>query len=185
MIQALIEAALRALIVALAVWVGLRVFRVSNVLAQKTAWGLVLVCAVVMPLMMRWQVLPASIAFTIPRHLGLRAVPIQDASPLRVENLAITQKSLMPDQTDLSARDHRSASAVSKPRIKPLHQARPLSMRSDGAGPLASSHVVALSAKPRPAAGSFSSKIGDWAALVLRNAETPALLLYLGFAGRS
>jgi len=61
MIQAMVEAALRALLMALAVWGGLRVFRVTNVVAQKAAWGLVLVCAVAVPLVMRWQVLPASI----------------------------------------------------------------------------------------------------------------------------
>ena len=42
MIAALVEAALRSLLVALAVWAGLQVFRVRNVLAQKAAWGLVL-----------------------------------------------------------------------------------------------------------------------------------------------
>jgi uncharacterized membrane protein len=62
MIQTLVESALRALMMALAVWAGLRVFRVSNVVAQKAAWGLVLVCAVAVPLVMRWQVLPPSMA---------------------------------------------------------------------------------------------------------------------------
>ena len=42
MIAELVEAALRSLLVAMAVWAGLQVFRVRNVLAQKAAWGLVL-----------------------------------------------------------------------------------------------------------------------------------------------
>jgi hypothetical protein len=66
MISMLIEAALRALIVALTVWSGLRLFRVGNVLAQKIAWGLVLACAVAMPQLMRWQVLPSSITVKVP-----------------------------------------------------------------------------------------------------------------------
>ena len=49
MIPLLVEAALRSVLVATAVWAGLRVFRVSNVLAQKAAWGLVLAAAVAMP----------------------------------------------------------------------------------------------------------------------------------------
>jgi hypothetical protein len=59
MIPVLIEAGLRAMLVALTVWAGLRCLRVSNVLAQKAAWGLVLAAAVSMPLAMRWQCLPA------------------------------------------------------------------------------------------------------------------------------
>jgi beta-lactamase regulating signal transducer with metallopeptidase domain len=66
MISMLIEAALRALVVALTVWTGLRLCRVGNVLAQKIAWGLVLACAVAMPQLMRWQVLPSSLTVHIP-----------------------------------------------------------------------------------------------------------------------
>jgi hypothetical protein len=66
MIPVLIEAGLRAMLVALTVWAGLRCLRVSNVLAQKAAWGLVLAAAVSMPLAMRWQCLPASMSFRVP-----------------------------------------------------------------------------------------------------------------------
>jgi beta-lactamase regulating signal transducer with metallopeptidase domain len=60
------EAALRALAVALLVWAGLRLFRVRNVPAQKAAWGLVLVCAMAMPMVMRWEPLPASFTMRVP-----------------------------------------------------------------------------------------------------------------------
>lgn len=66
MISVLIEAALRALVVALTVGTGLRLFRVSNVLAQKIAWGLVLASAVAMPQLMRWHVLPSSLTVKVP-----------------------------------------------------------------------------------------------------------------------
>jgi BlaR1 peptidase M56 len=82
MIPVLIESALRALLVALTVGAGLRLFRVSNVPAQKAAWGLVLACAVAMPLIMRWQVLPASMAFKVPvplRRLAAGPLPIRDS----------------------------------------------------------------------------------------------------------
>ncbi len=62
----LIEAALRALLVALVVWAGLRLLRVGNVLAQKTVWALVLAAAVVMPLLMRWHGLPAFVLLRVP-----------------------------------------------------------------------------------------------------------------------
>lgn len=48
----ILEAALRSLLLALAVAIGLRIFTVRNVLAQKAAWGLVLASALLMPLML-------------------------------------------------------------------------------------------------------------------------------------
>jgi beta-lactamase regulating signal transducer with metallopeptidase domain len=72
MILVLIEAALRSLLVGLVVAVGLRVFRVHNVVAQKTAWGLVLTAALAMPWLLRtvgrWQLLPASASLALPAH---------------------------------------------------------------------------------------------------------------------
>jgi hypothetical protein len=65
----LIEAALRALLVALVVWAGLRLLRVGNVLAQKTVWALVLAAAVAMPLLMRWQGLPGFAILRVPLPL--------------------------------------------------------------------------------------------------------------------
>jgi beta-lactamase regulating signal transducer with metallopeptidase domain len=66
----LLEAALRSVLLALAVWAGLRVFGVKNVLAQKAAWGLVLVSALTMPLLLpfsaHWSVLPANVRVVIP-----------------------------------------------------------------------------------------------------------------------
>ena len=72
MIAALVEAALRSLLLALAVGSGLLVFRVRNVLAQKTAWGMVLATAVFMPLFLpvaaRWQFDPANARFVLPAN---------------------------------------------------------------------------------------------------------------------
>ena len=72
MIPIFIEAALRSLLVGLAVAVGLRMFRVRNVLAQKAAWGLVLVSALAMPLLLpvsaEWNLLPATVNVVLPAH---------------------------------------------------------------------------------------------------------------------
>lgn len=46
---------MRALFLALLVWAGLGLLRVRNVVAQKTAWTLVLVAAFVMPFLPHWQ----------------------------------------------------------------------------------------------------------------------------------
>jgi beta-lactamase regulating signal transducer with metallopeptidase domain len=72
MIPIFVEAALRSLLVGLAVAVGLRMFRVRNVLAQKAAWGLVLVSALAMPLLLpvtaEWNLLPARVNVVLPAH---------------------------------------------------------------------------------------------------------------------
>ena len=66
----LLEAALRSFLLALAVWIGLRVFRVRNVPAQKAAWGVVLASALAMPVVLpmteHWSVLPANVRVVIP-----------------------------------------------------------------------------------------------------------------------
>ena len=112
MIPVLVESALRALLVAFTVWGGLRLFRVSNVPAQKAAWGLVLFCAVAMPLVMRWQVLPASMAFTMPATLwgiAIDSLPVRDALLLssHAEGMVVApQAKLVPaPASELSAGD--------------------------------------------------------------------------------
>ena len=66
----LVEAALRSAVLALAVWIGLRIFAVRNVLAQKCAWGLVLAGALLMPMVLpmasHWNVLPANVRVVLP-----------------------------------------------------------------------------------------------------------------------
>lgn len=70
MISTLFEAALRSLLLAAAVWVGLRIFRVRNVVAGKVAWALVLSSAIMMPLLLplaaHWQVFPANTQILLP-----------------------------------------------------------------------------------------------------------------------
>ncbi|MGA3135285.1 MAG: M56 family metallopeptidase [Terracidiphilus sp.] len=93
MIPVLIEAALRALLVAFAVWSGLRLLRVSYVLAQKAAWGLVLAAALAMPLVMRWQWLPASAAISLPAHPWAQTVDRWLAGPSRPSTAPLPEAS--------------------------------------------------------------------------------------------
>ncbi len=62
----LVEAALRALAAATAVWASLRILRVKNLVAQKAAWAMVLAASLAMPLLMgpRWT--PAWAALKLP-----------------------------------------------------------------------------------------------------------------------
>ncbi len=80
MIFTLIEAALRSLLVAAVVWAGVRALRVSNVLVQKTAWGLVLLSALAMPVAMRWQALPPAISVVLPAKLWRQALAKPEAA---------------------------------------------------------------------------------------------------------
>ena len=133
MIPVLIEAALRALLVAVTVWAGLRIFRVSNVLAQKIAWALVLVSAVAMPVVMRWHILPESMALKLPRTLRhaaatpppAQAAPIFSGQPdglLVARQTEPIQPSGKPDKRiTLSSTPSVSAAAMQQPA-----QARPV-----------------------------------------------------------
>ena len=91
LLPVVIEAALRAIVVALAVWVGMRLMRIGNVLAQKAVWCLVLTVALLMPLPMHGQwltpyttiELPAFASFQVdaPKALSTPGVAIAAAPP--------------------------------------------------------------------------------------------------------
>jgi beta-lactamase regulating signal transducer with metallopeptidase domain/predicted nucleic acid-binding Zn-ribbon protein len=194
MIQSLIEAALRALIMALAVWAGLRVFRVSNVLAQKAAWGLVLLCAVVVPLVMHWRVLPESMAIkvpAIPRRQEFKTPPVQDATLSPAEALPAPLQTALesPRATKPRAAVRKSSSAFAGHQANGPDLARPLQSRSVMARPAveqsaAPASINASSASSpaiqlQPAAESFSSRMQGWVALGLQIAGRLAVVLYL------
>ena len=87
----MIEAALRALVFAIAVGAGLRLLRVSNVPTQKAAWSFVLIASFAMPFLMRW---PAAASWTPPACAGrlglqLRGRAAGAASHRRLAALAI------------------------------------------------------------------------------------------------
>jgi beta-lactamase regulating signal transducer with metallopeptidase domain len=65
-IPVILEAALRALVAAAAVWGSLRLLRVANVFVLKTAWALVLVAALALPLVPQWKLLPAWATLRLP-----------------------------------------------------------------------------------------------------------------------
>jgi len=81
-VPVLAEAAARSLAVALAVWAGLRLLRVSHVLAQKAVWSLVLLAALLMPLAMRWQGMPSWVAIRVPAWAhSVSTAPLPQVQP--------------------------------------------------------------------------------------------------------
>jgi hypothetical protein len=190
MIPMLIESALRALLVALTVGAGLRLFRVSNVLAQKAAWGLVLACAVAMPLLMRWQVLPASMAFKVPltpRRIPMGSLSIRDAllfSAHREGSVTAPQAALAtashphPSVVDRS-KAPRFASSDFDPQTRPV-QASP-AQTSPAHTPLAPAATLqAETVQPHSEAATLLSRTAGWAAgLRIGALESLAGFLYL------
>jgi hypothetical protein len=79
MMPLIVESVLRSLLMAAMVWLGIRLFRVSNALAQKLAWSLVLLAAFAMPLLMRWQTAHPHAALTVPvRRIGVVSEAVSD-----------------------------------------------------------------------------------------------------------
>jgi beta-lactamase regulating signal transducer with metallopeptidase domain len=80
----ILEAALRGLIFAAAVGLGLTILRVRNVPARKAAWSLVLLASLAMPLVMR--AFPQRIGWTLPIHFAPRlttSAPVPAATLVR------------------------------------------------------------------------------------------------------
>ena len=115
MLAPFIEAALRSLILAAAVWAGLRLFRVRSVVSQRWAWTAVLACSLLMPVALpvasHWRAL--SIA-TIPAPATLNRLEskLEPAHPAQPSTIYLSPPTV-----------RRSPSTVPRP---PLSRLRPL-----------------------------------------------------------
>jgi beta-lactamase regulating signal transducer with metallopeptidase domain len=147
MMLTLVEAALRSLLVAAAVWAGLGVFRVRNVVAQKAAWALVLVAALAMPLLVpvaaRWSLVPARATLAVPAHplRQLRTLWPTAAVPRPAPPIGDAQRLLAP--------------AVSAETVAPVAFSTPPS----SSGPVSVISNVDMSAHPAAAAPPAPRKI--------------------------
>ena len=126
------ESALRSLLVALAVWAGLRIFRIGNVLAQKAAWGLVLAAALLMPflapLAARWQHIPAGFSLTLPAQPFAFLAKLRPATPAPAANLtAPSALSIAPAPASSFTSTASSKSAHAGPRTGLSSFAEPIS----------------------------------------------------------
>jgi hypothetical protein len=107
----LIDAALRALLAAAAVWAGLRISRARNVLVQKSAWGLVLAGALLMPFIAPWAArmawVPAQATLVLPAHAW-----VQKLIARPVAEKAANDAPVSPSLSQILPIDATSASAT-------------------------------------------------------------------------
>ncbi|MGA7242084.1 MAG: M56 family metallopeptidase [Terracidiphilus sp.] len=175
----LVEAALRSVLLALAVWIGLRIFSVRNVLAQKAAWGLVLASALVMPLVLPVTArLPATLV--IPAET-LRAIAAWKPAAATAQAPAeVRAADVKMTAAPLAEEKQAAYAAVRTERIEPESAAR---YAAD------TSSMVAADRYPAPAISNSHASTGGVAppSNVSGRSEFSLLqvagLLYLAVAG--
>jgi len=190
MIPVLIEAALRSLLVGLVVAVGLRVFRVHNVVAQKAAWGLVLTVALAMPWLLPTvgHLLPESASIVLP------AYPMTLLEELQARILAKNPSGRIPQpnawavpQGESTQVEESESSAQETVRTRPAKETQSTSaQRQQAAAPTvpitysASSHEDSQRSQ-RPSRVAVSPSVVAWS-LYLAAAAVLFLRLVLGLA---
>jgi beta-lactamase regulating signal transducer with metallopeptidase domain len=116
MLALLAESALRSLLLGAAVWLGLKLLRVRNPHVQMTAWTLVLIASLAMPVLMR--LVTITVADAPPSPLAQILWPAPAASPPALD--VALQPAQPPVSADLPA-DHDAAappaSAVAWPSV--------------------------------------------------------------------
>ena len=111
----LVEAAFRSVLLALAVWIGLRIFGVRNVLAQKAAWGLVLAGALVMPM-----VLP--VAAHAPAALVIPAKVVRALAAFRPSMPEVDHPSARVPAESMAAERHAAVEDKAIAQAKPVQR---------------------------------------------------------------
>jgi len=138
---------------------------------------------VAVPLVMRWQVLPASMAIKLPAmrpRQEQKSPPIQDAmlSPSPQTEPALGVFRPAPAISVHKANARRTARYLRALRALPVGT-RPAVERSVPSVPLLASSVNASSIQLQAATESFSGRMRDWAAVGLKIAGKLAVVLYL------
>jgi beta-lactamase regulating signal transducer with metallopeptidase domain len=106
--QVVLEAALRALLLATVLWSALRLFRVRHTPVQKAAWTMVLAAAIAMPLLISLQWHPAWAAVNLPA-VNFPALNVPTVQPPAV-NLSRLQR---PQRQENAAQPASAAAAGS------------------------------------------------------------------------
>jgi beta-lactamase regulating signal transducer with metallopeptidase domain len=173
----LFEATLRALIAAVAVWAGLRLLRVKNVPAQKAAWGLMLVAALAMPLLMRWRLVPAWAAVNLPiPSLQKMVAPAPVVTLAPVAPVLSSREPETITQPLPATKEDFPAPAVQIRRGNRVHSAP---VNNNGPAPIPPRVVQTPAAGPtaQPAAGR-TAQLATWAST--RRVLAITWILYLG-----
>jgi len=174
----ILEAALRALLAAVAVWAGLRLLRVANVLVLKAAWAIVLIAAIALPLAPNWMRLPSWAALKLPSLSAAPQVAPAPAANLNDRNVAAS--ALSPAVVSDSGR-------YSSPAISDSHDESAATAPSDDAAiSLPQSYTPASAAySPVPVAGAQrpDRRIANYFPIVYFGVAAALLLrLLLGLA---
>jgi beta-lactamase regulating signal transducer with metallopeptidase domain len=116
----ILEAAFRSLLMAVAVWAGIRLMRVEAVLAQKVAWVLVLVAAGTMPLVMRtpWLSLDKALRIPIRSVSGNSAPAVQQPVPSGVASPAVIELGSSGSSLGLSLGSGEPNPEASRPYLR-------------------------------------------------------------------
>ncbi len=175
----LIDAALRALLTAAAVWAGLHIFRAGNVLVQKSAWGLVLAGALLMPFIAPWAAqmawVPAEVTLVLPAQTWVRHMIARPEAAKAVNDTPVSTKSQIPPIDATSASAARAAD-------DPIIAAGPSFSHADRfpAPAISNSDIVGTgTADPAPASEKRFLLLLPEAAWLLYGAVSAALLLRL------
>jgi beta-lactamase regulating signal transducer with metallopeptidase domain len=89
MFALLLESAVRSLVLAIAVCLGLKVFRVRGGQAKRVAWTVVLIAALSMPLLMQWSTVTLPATAVIPEWITSAPPPVQLAQPVVPQDIAL------------------------------------------------------------------------------------------------
>ena len=105
MMQLLIESAVRSLVLAMAVYAGLRIFRVRDVRVEKTAWIVVLFGALALPVLL-------AVSARLPLPVAKVVLPWTSAQPAAAPMVAARNDfSPLLDRHEISAENSAPASA--------------------------------------------------------------------------
>jgi beta-lactamase regulating signal transducer with metallopeptidase domain len=164
----ILEAALRALLAAVAVWVGLRLLRVANVLVLKAAWAIVLIAAIALPLAPNWMRLPSLAALKLPSFSATPQVAAVPAANPNLEDKLVATAELTPATVSDSGR--YSSPAISNSHDEPAA----ISPADDAAISLPQTYAPASAAYPPIVTG--GTQRSD------RRIANYCLILYFGVA---
>ena len=161
-----LEAAVRSLLMASVVWIGIRALRVSHVVARKIAWCLVLAASLAMPFLMRWPLFHAGPSFVLPAA-SLATQPVtasrSNATPATQPAVIKHVTAAVPQARPMTAPTHAAA--------KPTNAAPAATSEQLGVSPL----QLALGVKPSTRhTTSWSGADSD---LQLRSLVVPVYLL--------
>ena len=86
MISLILEAAVRSLLAGAAAWTALKVLRIHDLKTRKTAALVVLMGALLMPVMMRWRMLPVQAERVAPARIAItRVLPVVASSRVSIQ----------------------------------------------------------------------------------------------------